>query len=234
MRSCRRHCFMPCRIPGTRCRSAHWERLGLSGSLLGDAANQFYGGSSMNPVTLAVAAAMATGCYFNPVETLCPERDRRRWTLQASPSMRRTTKTLALALRPSKRPATLLKSVVRTQTRQEPAWSHFSGILLLAFAQLTRKPRLGQVPVGLHRGAGNSQYCGSFVNAQAAEKPHLDKLGLLRIEFGEAAESLIQCDDICGFPLGNSSRFFQKYFLKAVAALLRVMAAAVVDQNTPH
>jgi hypothetical protein len=57
---------------------------------------------------------------------------------------------------------------------------------------------------------------------------------LLRIEFGEAAESFIQCDDIRGLPLGNSSRFFQKYLLKAVAALLRVMAAAVVDQDTPH
>jgi len=128
----------------------------------------------------------------------------------------------------------LVKITGGDAVRNEPAWSHFSGILLLAFAQLTRKPRLGQVPVALHRGAGNSQYGCSFVNTQAAEKPHLHKLGLLRIEFGEAAESFIQCHDIRGFPLGNSSRFFQKYLLKAVAALLRVMAAAVVDQDTPH
>src|SRR5271169_2425244 len=39
-------------------------------------------------------------------------------------------------------------------------WSHFSGIFLLASAQVTRQPCLGEVPVALHRRAGNSQDSG--------------------------------------------------------------------------
>jgi hypothetical protein len=111
MRSQRQHCFIPpVEFPALVAARRDGVALGLSGSLLGDAANQFYGG--------------ATGCYFNIPWKRC----------------------------------------VQKQT---------GGVLLFAFAQLTRKPRLGQVPVALHRGAGNSQYCCSFVNTQAAEKPHL-------------------------------------------------------------
>jgi hypothetical protein len=44
-------------------------------------------------------------------------------------------------------------------------WSHFSGIFLAASVQFTRKPCLGHVPVAFHRGGGNSQHSGSFLNA---------------------------------------------------------------------
>src|SRR5580698_3398566 len=59
-------------------------------------------------------------------------------------------------------------------------------------------------------------------------------MGLLRIELCQPGKRFIQSNYLRSLLFGNADRFFQEYFLCASAALLSIMAAAIVHQDTAH
>src|SRR5580658_6972523 len=123
----------------------------------------------------------------------------------------------------------------RAKANSSFTWSHFSGIFfLVASLELTRPPRFGQVPITLHGGARNSRDSRRFLDAQTTQKAQLHKMGLRRIEFRQSGEGIVQFNDMGCLSLGQHFDFFEKNFLKAMAALLGAMAAPVVNQNPAH
>src|ERR1700680_2643249 len=58
-------------------------------------------------------------------------------------------------------------------------FSHCSGFSTLVPSHLARYPGLGHAPVALHRGGGNTQNFGGFLDGQSTEIPQLDHLALL-------------------------------------------------------
>src|ERR1700722_7123958 len=59
-------------------------------------------------------------------------------------------------------------------------------------------------------------------------------MGFLSVELCQPGKRFIQSNYLRPLLFGNADRFFQEYFLYPSAALLSIMAAAIVNQDTTH
>ena len=85
--------------------------------------------------------------------------------------------------RPLERPATLTLRPTR-------------ALIASCEAELAHQPGLGHLEVSLHRGVGNLEHLGGFVDRQAGEAAQLDDLDLARVQALERRQSLVEAEHI--------------------------------------
>ncbi len=96
------------------------------------------------------------------------------------------------------------------------------------------KPALGLHPVAPHRAVGHSEDLGGLRLGEPAEKPELNDAGQPFVDLAQPVERLVQSDEHVGPLISHSEPVFESDPLPLASALLRLMPAGVVDQNSAH
>src|SRR5690349_17347056 len=86
----------------------------------------------------------------------------------------------------------------------------------------------------LHGSRRDSENTCRLFDAQAAKEPQLHQAGLLRIQFGEPVQSVIERHDFGGLPLLRKEFLFEKDPARMPTALRRMTPATIVHQDPAH
>src|SRR5947209_18331142 len=108
--------------------------------------------------------------------------------------------------------------------------THHSSLLLY----LPVEPGLSHAPLPLDRGGADAYDFGGLLDGESAEEAQFDDATLLRVEFGESLERLVQCDEVCVALARHVYVLVERELLNFSASLLGALAARVVDEYAPH
>src|SRR5262249_14229881 len=112
---------------------------------------------------------------------------------------------------------------------QKPLVSLTSTVL-----ELPQQPHLRKPPVP-HDGIGRDvQGRRRFLNAQAAEKPHLDHLTLPRINLRQRVQRIVERHEILLGLCCHYQRLIERHPLRATTSLLVIPRSSRVDEHAPH
>jgi hypothetical protein len=105
--------------------------------------------------------------------------------------------------------------------------------MVLSLADLLVQPNPRRRPMPLHRGWRHAQNISSLFDGKPSEKSKLDDSALLRVEFGQAIEGIIERDQIHALALVEGECIVESQPGPSMS-LGCLLAARVLDENLPH
>jgi len=97
------------------------------------------------------------------------------------------------------------------------------------------EPGASHGPVALDGSRGYAEFEGDLFEGEAGKEMHLEDIGLPWIECGEAGESFVDGQDVCGGVVGSLDHLFDESDLNlSVSALSCAMGSCVIDEDVTH
>src|ERR1051325_8457367 len=96
------------------------------------------------------------------------------------------------------------------------------------------EPSLRQAPVALDGGGADAEHFRGLLDGDPAEEAQLDESALFGIDLGELFERLVERDQLRRALVRDVNVFVEGELGERAAALLRLSAARVIDEDAAH
>src|SRR6478735_4747073 len=93
------------------------------------------------------------------------------------------------------------------------------------------EPRSSSSPVAFDRGGRNTQSLGSFFNRETGEKSKFDNPLLLRIQFSQFAQRIIECNHIMLHRHRRVEIVLESYFQRITTTFESMARACMIDEQ---